>query len=230
MNIETQVYDSKYTLWWYSSALLVMCFGSVIAAQYYPGGYDLFYNVASALASHKHNPDGSVWFAASLSLSMVLLWVYVSSLSIKLTAILPESGFSITAIRIGLVSGFFLGAERLFVYDLSSWLYKSHETLAIFTLLGLYIGILGLLLKLINRSKRNLLPVLLIVSPLMIISIRGFWLYLDQHDIGWVNTNWREKGIPLWLSFAFWQWLAIGFLWAGLGLVHILINKKQEKH
>lgn len=216
----------KRSLWWYVAALLIMCFGSFMAAQYYPGGFDWFYTVASALASHKHNPTGSFWFAGSLSLSMLFLWLYVSSIKGNLSAMLPAAGFAITAIRIGLLFGFLLGAERLFIHDLSRLIDKAHEGIALFTLLGLYIGILSLLIQLIHRNKCNIFPVLLIVSPLVAIGLGGLWLYIDQRDLGWVDTNWREKGIPIWLSFAFWQWLAIGLIWAGLGLLYTFTNKK----
>jgi len=216
----------KYAPWWYVAALLVMCFGSIKAAQYYPGGFDWFYTVASALASQKHNPIGSVWFAGSLSLSMLLLWLYVSSIKINLGVILPSPGFAITAIRFGLVCGFLLGVERLLIHDLSHWIYKAHEGLALFTLLGLYVGILGLLLQFIHLKKSNIFPVLLVVSPLVAIGIAELWLYLEQRDVGWVDTNWQEKGTPIWLSFAFWQWLAIGLLWVGLGMLHVFANKK----
>ena len=60
----------------------------------------------------------------------------------------------------------------------------------------------------------------------MAIAITELWLYLEQRDVGWVDTNWREKGLPIWLSFAFWQWLSIALLWVGLGMLHIFVNKK----
>jgi hypothetical protein len=223
----TRNHFSKHALWWYVASVLIMCFGTFMAAQYYPGGFDWFYTVASALASHKHNPIGSVWFAGSLSLSMLMLWFYVSSIKSGLSAILPAAGFAFTAIRIGLLFGFLLGVERLFIYDLSQWINKAHEVIALFTLLGLYIGILSLLIQLIHRKKSTIYPLLLVVSPLLAIGIGGLWLYIDQRDLGWVDTNWREKGIPIWLSFAFWQWLAIGLLWAGLGLLYTFTNNKD---
>lgn len=216
----------KYAFWWYLAALLVMCFGSIIAAQSYPGGFDWFYTVASALASQKHNPIGSVWFSGSLSVSMLLLWLYVSSIKTELNTMLPASGYAITALRIGLLFGFTLGVERLLIYDLSHWFYNAHEGIALVTLLGLYVGILGLLLQIMRLKKSNIFPVLLVVSPLVAIGITELWLYLEQHDLGWVNTSWREKGVPIWLSFAFWQWLAIGLIWLGLGMVYALVNKK----
>jgi hypothetical protein len=219
-------HPSKAAFWWYVSALLVMCFGSIMAAQYFPGEFDWFYTVVSALASQKHNPVGSVWFAGGLSLSMLLLWLYVSSIKTRLSAMLPAAGFAITAIRIGLIFGFLLAAESLLIHDLSHWIHKAHEGLALFCLLGLYVGVLGLLVQFMRLKKSNIIPVLLVVIPLVVIGITELWLYLDQRSEGWVDTDWREKGIPIWLSFAFWQWLSLAFLWLGLGLVHVLANKK----
>ena len=76
-----------------------------------------------------------------------------------------------------------------------------------------------LMVQAMLRQRVYALPLFLVASPLVVIGITQFWLYLDQRDLGWVDTSWRDMGIPLWLSFAFWQWLAIGFLGAGLGLL-----------
>ena len=210
----------KRALWWYLSSLLVLSFGSFLAARYYPGGFDWLYTVASALASQKHNPTGSIWFASALSLAMVLLWPYVSALKKGLCPSLPAAAeFAVGALRIGLVFGALLGLERLLIRDLSDWVYKAHEILGVFTFLGLYFGVLGLLVQAMLRQRIYAFPVLLVAIPLLAIGITQFWLYLYQRDLGWVDTSWREMGIPLWLSFAFWQWLAIGFLWVGLGLL-----------
>ena len=215
---------------WYLVSLLVLIFGTILAARHYPGGFDWHYTVASALASQKHNPTGSVWFSSAFILSMVLLWFYVSTLKKGLSPSLPVvAEFAIGAMRIGLICGVLVGAERLLIRDLSDWVYKAHEILAILFFLGLYIGVLVLLVQAMLRQRIYVFPVLLVASPLLAIGLTQFWLYLDQRDLGWVDTRWREMGIPLWLSFAFWQWLAIGFLWAGLGLLSFIgIEEKRE--
>jgi hypothetical protein len=83
-----------------------------------------------------------------------------------------------------------------------------------------------LMVQAMLRRRLYALPLFLVTSPLVAIGITQFWLYLDQRELGWVDTNWREMGIPLSLSFAFWQWLAIGCLWLGLGLLSFTcINK-----
>lgn len=205
---------------WYLASLLVFSAGTLAAAMHYPGGFDWGYTVASALASRKHNPEGSTWFAGALGLSMILLWPYVSALKAA------QSGagsawvrFGVAALRAGLICGALLGLERLLIRDLSNLVYKAHEILALLTFAGLYTGVLALILQSALFRKVFIFPLLLVSGPLAAIALTQFWLYIDQRDLGWVDTSWREMGIPLWLSFAFWQWLAIGLLWLGLGML-----------
>lgn len=219
----------KQALLWYLVSLLVLCLGIVVAAWHYPSGYDWSYTVVSSLASQKKNPAGSAWFAGALSLSMVLLWLYVSTLKYSLLPSLTlTSKFAIGALRLGMICGALVGVERLLMHDLSAWIYKGHELIALLAFLGLYIGVLGLLFQLMLRRRIYALPALMIASPLVAIGITQFWLYIDQRDLGWVNTSWREMGIPLWLSFAFWQWLAVGLLMLGLGLLLITFGKEKK--
>jgi hypothetical protein len=219
----------KQAIWWYLVSLLVLILGVILAAWYYPGGFDWPYTVISALASKKHNPAGSFWFSSAFILSMGLLWPYVSSLKKNLCSSLhPSSEVAIGALRLSLICGALVAAERLFIRDLSAWVYKAHEILALLFFLGLYIGVLVLLIQATLRQRIYVLPVILIATPLLAIGITQFWLYFEQRDIGWVDTSWREKGIPIWLSFAFWQWFAIGFLWASLGLLSFIKGAVQN--
>jgi hypothetical protein len=205
------------------ASLLVLSCGLILAARHYPGGFDWPYTVVSALASQKHNPTGSIWFAGALSLSMLLLWPYVSSLKKDLCPSLSVAAkFAIGALRFGMVCGALVGLERLLIHHLSDWVYKAHEILALLVFFGMYFGVLGLLILVMLRQKLYVVPVLLVASPLLAIGITQFWLYLEQRELGWVDASWREMGIPIWLSFAFWQWLAIGFLGIGLGLLSFI--------
>jgi hypothetical protein len=38
-----------------------------------------------------------------------------------------------------------------------------------------------------------------------------------------VNSDWRAMGVPFWLSFAFWQWLAVAMLGTGFG--HLVLAR-----
>ena len=216
-------------LWWFFASMLVLSSGFVLAARQFPGGFDWAYTVVSALASQKHNPEGSAWFAGGFGLSMALLWPYVSALKKNLCSHLRSSpAVSIIILRTGLLCGMLLGLERLLIHDLSAWIDKAHELLGLLAFLGYYLGILGIMLQLMLRQRIYVLPVLMVASPLLAIGGTQLWLYLYQRDLGWVDTSWREMGIPLYLSFAFWQWVAILLLAIGLVLLSF-VRISEEK-
>ena len=227
----TRSKQQQHAFWWYLASLLVLVLGAVLAARHYPGGFDWAYTVASALASQKHNPTGSFWFSGGFILSMSLLWPYVSALKQSLgPSLAPTEKFAIGALRLGLICGALVAAERLLIKDLSDWVYKAHEILALIFFLGLYIGVFVLLINAMLRQRIYVLPIFLVAGPLLAIGVTQFWLYFDQRDLGWVDTSWREMGIPLWLSFAFWQWLAIGGLWVSMGMLSFIGIEKTHNN
>ena len=227
----TRSMQQQHAFWWYLASLLVLVFGAVLAARHYPGGFDWAYTVASALASQKHNPTGSFWFSGGFFLSMSLLWPYVSALKQSLgPSLAPTAKFAIGALRLGLICGALVAAERLLIKDLSDWVYKAHEILALLFFLGLYIGVFVLLIQAMLRQRIYMLPIFFVAGPLLAIGITQFWLYFDQRDLGWVDTSWREMGIPLWLSFAFWQWLAIGGLWVSMAVLSFIGIEKTHNN
>ena len=152
---------------------------------------------------------------------MALLWPYVSDLK---KIILPTHRFTrpgFVFLRVGLVCGFLMGLERILVYEWSDMgvFDKTHEILAILTFAGLYFGSIVILVNLGYRNRNLLLPIAMVLVPVVAIAASQLYLYFDQRNLGWVNVQWREMGIPVWLSFAFWQWLAVVFLYISLGFL-----------
>lgn len=218
------MHDSHHDQWriihWYLAALVVFCTGVILAARLYPGGYDWQYTVVSSLASHKRNPEGGAWFAGSLVLSMLLLWPCVNHIRQGLYANVPgKAGYRMIALWTGILFTALVGAERLLIRDISSIIYKAHEIMALIAFLALYIGILGIMLKAAKRHLIHPVFVLLIAIPMLAIIISQTWIYPMQRELGWGKPHWRELGISYLVSFPFWQWLAMGFLWTGLGLL-----------
>jgi len=214
---------------WYLAALLVMAAGIAAAAWQYPGGYDWVYTVATALASRKKNPAGHLWASAGLFLSMMLLWPSISALRRQLW---PESNramrLGISALRFAVICFALVGAEGFLLHEFVRRIRKGHEILALAGFLSAYSGVLLLLVLLTVRRRIFLFPVLLVATPLLAVGATQLWLYLEQRHLGWVNPNWREMGIPFWLSFAYWQWLAIALLWAGLGLLAFMESRGRN--
>lgn len=190
--------------------------GGVLAARAYPSGYDWAYTVASALASRKHNPAGSIYFAGGLVVGMFFLSVAICALRERLSTV---GRFFHLCLWVGVTSCGLVGLERLFFYHLSEVVDKGHEVLALLAFLGFYLGVSGMLFRGWREKRMGFWPTLLLLLPLCAIAFTQLWLYIDQRDFGWVDPGWRDLGVPVWLSFAFWQWLAMGGLWAALGVV-----------
>lgn len=201
----------------YSAAMLAIGVGVAVAMARYPGGFDWSYTVISRLASLKYNPGGGAWLSGGLLAGMVLLWPVASRIGRGEYG--SGGGFPLTALRVGLVGGALLALEGLFMIDLTGIARKGHEILVLVTLLGLYTGVLGLFLLRMRRGGPAVWPTLLVVLPLLAVGISQLALYFDQRDLGWVDTSWREMGVSVWLSFAFWQWMAVVVLGAGLGFL-----------
>jgi hypothetical protein len=210
---------------WYGAAVYAVTTGVAVAMARYPGGFDWMYTVISRLASRNHNPDGGAWLSGGLLVGMLLLWPAASGL--REPGGPPGLRTAVAALRVGLIGGVLLAIEGLFAIDLSRIARKGHEILALVTLLALYGGILGLYVHRIRRDRRAPLTALLVVGPLIAIGLSQMALYFDQRDLGWVNTGWRELGVPLWYSFAFWQWLAVAVL--GIGLGHLIATSADVR-
>jgi hypothetical protein len=193
--------------------------GVVVAARNYPGGFDWAYTVISRLASNRRNPDGARWLSGFFLLGMVLLWPVAGHLKQRFDLSGWRRSLPLLGLRIGLLGGMILGLEGLFALDLSALGRKAHEAVAIVAFFGFYAGVLGLYGLRGRGNGASVWPALVVAAPLVAVGITQLALYFDQRDLGWVNTEWRELGVPLVLSFAFWQWVAVVLLGAGLALL-----------
>jgi len=204
----------KIAAWSYALAVTTFWAGVVTAARIFPNTtYDWMYTVVSTLASRKYNPEGGRWFSIALGLSMIALWPVVS----YLRGTVGDRRWPILALRAGVLFGVAVGVERLAFVRFSSLVHNGHEALAVGTFAGLYTGLLGLYGQ---RLRRGWTGALVVAAPLAAIFVAQAVIYFDQRDLGWVDVNWRALGVSPLLSFAFWQWIAVAFLWIGFG--HLL--------
>ncbi len=216
----------------FALAFATFATGVAIAVRLFPEQpYDWSYVVVSALASHKHNPEGGRWFSAALGLSMLALWPVVTYLRDASGAQTRARRWPIAALRAGVLCGVAVGVERLVFAHFSDLVHKAHELLAVGVFVGLYAGVLGLYAHCVRHDRRALAGALTVGAPLIAIGITQLALYFDQRDLGWVDHGWRAMGVPVWLSFAFWQWLAVALLWLGLGhLIWSSASKGRRAH
>jgi hypothetical protein len=207
--------------WAFALALVTFWAGVVMAAQFFPDApFDWMYRVVSELASRKHNPQGGQWFSGALGLSMLALWPAAS----QLRDTVGDRRWPVIALRAGILFGMAVGVERLAFVRFSSLVNNGHEALAVGAFAGLYTGMLGLYWQ---RIRRGWTGALMVAAPLAAIFITQIVIYFDQRDLGWVDHGWREIGVSPWLSFAFWQWIAVALLWVGLG--HLLWSSRYAE-
>ncbi|HEY8994167.1 MAG TPA: hypothetical protein VIM71_05880 [Lacunisphaera sp.] len=206
----------------YGIATAVLVAGIGLAAKRFPGSFDWTYTVISALASRKHNPDGAAWFAGALAIAMACLWPVVNAVVRNGSDAERPPRWVELALRVGVVCGVAVGVERLAFQHFSSVVRKGHELIALAAFLAFYVGVVGLHLHRIRQQRASPWVAALVVLPLLGVGFREGWLYFAQRHLGWSDYDWKGTGAPLWLSFAWWQWLAAAMLWLAIG--HLLVS------
>lgn len=198
------------------AAMASLATGIWTGAARFPGGFDWQYQVISSLASREDNPAGYAVFCIGLALCFLLLLPLPGYFHARLVRTAPGlARASATALRVGLVGSIAIGVERLAILDLGEHIHKGHEAIALVAFLGLFCGVAGFWLAAVKlhrraRSAPTWLMVVLfvaVISPIAGTAASQLYLYVTQADLGWVGPEWRERGVPLFLSFAVWQWL-----------------------
>lgn len=218
--------------------LLLLVMGTALSVWLFPGSYDWRYQVMCSLASPAKNPDGHLYWCLGFALSNIIglptcgyfaRWFSTSSPRI--------SFFSCHTLRTGYAAGVLLGLESAFFPNYGNYIHKAHEMTAIVTFACIYLGVAGFwyclavwLTKTRRCPKWVGVGVFLIFSvPMTGIMLSQAWLFFDPNRPGWVSREWIALGIPLWLSFAFWEWLAFcGLVFCICVLAVVLPSQRDE--
>jgi hypothetical protein len=94
---------------------------------------------------------------------------------------------------------------------------KGHDFLALAAFVGICVGTALLTFKVIAQSPgvrklpgspRFYAGVLggFAVSPIVLAVLAQAYVSHALPDLPWVSLEWRERGVPAYLSFAFWEW------------------------
>lgn len=177
----------------------------------------------SALASRKHNPEGSAWFAGGLGLGLALLWPVAVALGSVPAASRRAARWAGLLLRAGLLCGILIAAERLAFFHFSDLVHKGHEVLAVAAFLAIYAGEIGFELDHVRRRSSGPWMAGLILMPLIAAALLLLMLYVAQR----LGHDWSTDDLPVWKRFPFWQWIATAALWAGLG--HLLFLARESE-
>ena len=194
---------------------LAFWIGMGLAARSYPSEYDWRYMTMSSLVYAERNPGGFLWARGGLFLCGVagLYWtaellrgwrrLYIAQrpigiwvlglgyLCMTCCAVLPEGRF-ITP--------------------------RAHDLLALAAFVGICVGLAVLTFKVIARSPygRKLrgsphlyagMLAAFALSPIVLGAVAQAYVSHELPALPWVSLVWRKRGVPVYLSFAFWEWV-----------------------
>lgn len=220
-------------LWIFAFAFSVKLAGIFAGVHFFEGGFDWQYRVMSSLASQIDNPGGYWAFCAGIGVSFASVFCLAGFLDARLHSGSPRlASVSAQVFRFGALAGFAVGAERGFIHNISSMFYKSHEAIAAVAFFGVFLGILGFSACWFRRQHENFfsrgtLALLLAIAPFAGAAGSQLLIYVKFRGIGWVSPYWRELGIPVYLSFAFWQWLASLGAFLSMGVLVAIAPEKS---
>ena len=191
--------------------------GILMAARRYPSEYDWRYMPVSNLLSSGRNPAGHLWASTGVVLCSLyaLCWTAVLVRRWKLEGA-GDRPRGIRALQFGY---FFLMCAAV----LPEWLLpiqKGHEILAVLAFAGLCIGMVRLMFQtmertLLRRMRRfighaRLYAAILsgaAVLPILLAGLAQAYVHYVLPELHWVSLSWRARGMPVYLSFAFWEWV-----------------------
>ncbi|MBV9724744.1 MAG: hypothetical protein JO299_06175 [Gammaproteobacteria bacterium] len=201
----------------YVPALGTLAFwvGMTLAGRSYPSEYDWRYVTISSLVYAERNPSGFAWARAGILLCGMagLYWIARLTRAWKRLCIAERpSGSSALAFGFLCMTLCALVPERRFPFA------RAHDLLALAAFVGICAGMALVSFTLTRQSARaRELPSgpwyawpLAALAVFPIVAAGGAQLYLSHSLPGlpWVSLAWRERGIPAYLSFAFWEWVA----------------------
>jgi hypothetical protein len=200
-----------------SASIGVLAFwcGRWMADRLYPSEYDWRYITMSSLVYPDRNPAGYLWAWTGVALCALagLHWTAVRVwTSRQAGSATPPSGVQALAIGYlcmmccGMLPGPLLRLPKL------------HELLALSAFFGVGIGLVQSTLQAARRSvwlaalpgNRRWYAAALAgaaVSPIALAALAQAYVSYALPQLPWVGLAWRARGVPVWLSFAFWEWV-----------------------
>jgi len=209
----------------------------VVSASVFPGGYDWRFDVMCRLGYAHVNPDGSAYWALALFLVCVMGVPCCQYFYLRLAATAPRrAAFARVVLATGLVCGMVIAMDGLLLSRLNEIFQKLHEVVATTAFASIFFGVLAFWSAMTTWLQRTqgweawqcVLLSLLVLVPMAGAMLSQAWLFFVPNDLGWVGPDWAERGVPYYLSFAFWEWAAIAGIYACLYVMAGLLPAASE--
>jgi len=189
--------------------------GMALARRSYPSEYDWRYITISSLVYAERNPSGFLWARGGILLCGMagLHWTAGLLRRWKQERIAePPTGISALGLGFLCMTLCALISEHWFRIP------RAHDFLALAAFVGICAGMALLTFKVVEQSPRvrklpgktRLYARMLAgfaVSPILLAAVAQAYVSHALPALPWVSLVWRERGVPAYLSFAFWEWL-----------------------
>ena len=199
--------------------------GVTVAASRYPVEYDWRYMTVSSLLAADRNPAGYLCSAAGIVACGCLGFAWATLLVRSARRSKAPAGLGgLRAFQFG----YLCTALAAALPDRLVPLPKAHEVFAVLAFAGLTYGIVRTFQTGVVRRIRSggeggrlwaVAIVCAVVSPVLLAASAQAYVFFARPELPWVNLSWRSRGVPLYLSFAFWEWVTCGVLAAYLAIL-----------
>ncbi len=196
--------------------------GIGMAGWGYPSEFDWRYLTLSTLLSASRNPAGHLWGAGGLVVSGCCGGCWALALARRWRRGSAERRpWGLWALGGGSVCMAWVGLLPRPVPGLR----KGHELLTLLAFAGVCLGIMGLTAQLASRAVprpgaggarlHRLVGIALTslaVLPILLAGCAQVYIFYVLPDLHWVSLAWRTQGVPVYLSFAVWEWVTCAVL------------------
>lgn len=209
-----------------------------MSAAHFDGGYDWRFQVMCKLGSAKANPDGWMFWSLALSLTCIMAIPSAGYFRARLGGSAPGlSGFSSGALWVGYIAGLIVGLEGLAFPALNGFFHKAHESCATVCFAAICLGALGFWMAAMRwlsahgrwSARGCLLISLLVAVPFAGAMLSQAYLFFVPNDLGWVGPEWVQLGIPVYMSFAFWEWMATVGIYLCLYIMIVVLPSRPPE-
>jgi hypothetical protein len=199
------------------SSLGVLAFwcGMVLAARRFPSEYDWRYITISTLVYPDRNPAGWLWARAGLVLcGLAGLWW---TLALRNESRMRPGRSSNGLAALGL--GYACMTACALVPEWRIGIPRVHECLAMAAFFGICLGMARITwraapsgrsarLRVSPRLRAAILTGVVLAPIVLAAAAQAYVFHVLR--LPWVNLGWRARGVPAYLSFAFWEWVGCG--------------------
>ncbi|SRR5579872_2359090 len=195
--------------------------GIVVAEWRYPAEFDWRYMTLSTLISPRRNPHGYLWAATGLVISALLALWWAIALAWTWGRSDAEKPRGVRLLAWGSVC---MVCSVVLPWRLPRQP-KEHEIFTLFAFVGLCLGMIRLAFHTIERvipvwmngsgKHIRLYSTVLAgvaVVPIFLAGLAEAYVFYVLPQLHWVNLAWRAQGVPMYLSFAFWEWITCAVL------------------